>query len=399
MMYLVLCAASAVMFVIFAICAIASKKGKRAALTLFSVVFFAAAVLGGAAYYTGFGNMGKKTKEISEYCGADINELINATKLEFKNISDDIYETDGISLCRRDGKIMYLDLTSGDYMIHGFSGEFSKENTVYNGKKTQKNVHDILQENRFEEISEKYAETEFTDYDESNICVYDTKGRILVFSFNENGTGKNIRYFPNPSFAETLVKSTVSLSDDVSTFLSETDKLTSNEKEYRYTDECGKCIVWQVKTTDVYGNAVSAERNGTKFTIYPLPQFLSKSALPEKDEYIEVIGLFDGYTDGKWVVKNAIVKRNVSVEEAVEIVGTYKNKSSEIKIDDENGRLHLSGTSNYGAYSVDGYIEKINDTTYLYDGKEGDFYIALTDSGVEITTDTLKSFEGDYAKE
>ena len=91
----------------------------------------------------------------------------------------------------------------------------------------------------------------------------------------------------------------------------------------------------------------------------------------------------------------AVTDKTITVSKN-DITGTYKNKSSSITIKDEDGKLHLTGTSNYGAYTADGYVKKINDTTYFYEGKEGDFYITLEGEKLKITTDTLKSFEGEY---
>lgn len=396
MIYLGLCAVSALLFVIFAGAA-AAKKGKRAVWIVFALIFLAGAVFGAAAYYTGFGVAAAKPKEISEYCGESINEFINATKLNFKNTSEDIFDADGVSVCQRNEKIIYVDLKSEKYMIHGFNGKFSKNNTFYKGKQTSLTLNEILSEQNFSEFSVRFAETEFTNINSSDICVYDAKGRTLVFSFDDSGNGTNIRYFPDPKFAETVVNSTVSFSENAAEFLAETEKLNLIEKEQAYEDEFGKRILWQLKTVEISDDFILAEKNGTEFKIYPMPQYLSKSALPEKGEYIEVTGLFYGYEDA-WTVKNAIVAKNISAVQE-DITGIYKNKSGEIAIEDENGKLHLTGTSNYGAYTVDGYVEKINDTTYFYDGSEGDFYITPTDGGIDITTDTLKSFEGMYTKE
>ncbi len=397
MMYLGLCAVSALLFIISVAAAVA-KKGKRVVPTVFALIFLAGAVFGAAAYYTGFGSTTVKPKEISEYCGESINEFINATKLDFKNVSEDIFEADGVSVCQRDEKIIYVDLKSEKYMIHGFGGKFSKNNTFYKGKETPHTLNEILEENDFSEFPVKFSETEFTSGNNSDICVYDTKGRTLVFSFDDSGNGTNIRYFPDPKFTETVVTSTISFSEDTAEFLAEIGELNLIEKEQAYKEEFGKRVVWQLKTVEISDDFILAERNGTEFKIYPLPQYLSKSALPEKEEFIEVTGLFYGYGDA-WNVKNAIVAKNISITDTDDITGIYKNKSGELVIENENGKLHLAGNSNYGAYTVDGYVEKINDTTYFYDGREGDFSITLTADGIEVTTDTLKSFEGLYTKE
>lgn len=398
MMYLVLCAAGAALFFIFMIWSIILKKGKRAVTSVFAVIFLAASVFCGMSYFGGADSAVKKPKEIAEYCGGSLDELINATKLDFENVSEDIYESEGVSVCLREGKIIYVDLTSHKYMLNGFSGDFSSENTVYKGEKTLKSLRDMLKETGFSEFSAKYAGIEFIDGDEADIYAYDSKGRTFVFSFDENGGGKNIRYFPDPKFTENLVRSTEAFSENVSEFLSEANKLNLIEKEQNFKSECGKRVSWQLKTVEIADNFILAERNGTEFKIYPLPQYLSNLAMPEKDEYFEAVGLFDGYADA-WTVKNAIIDKTISVSEN-EITGTYKNKSSSITVEeDENGRLHLSGTSNYGAYTADGYVKKINDTTYFYEGNEGDFYITLADGKIKITTDTLKSFEGEYTPE
>lgn len=396
MMYLIFGVVCALMFLIGMIGAFVAKKGKRTAAVMFSVLFFAAGVFCAFAYYNGMGNTVKRPKEIAEYCSDGVNELINATKLEFKNVSDSMYEANGVSLYVSNEQIVYLDLSAEEYMVCGFSGNFSKENTVYKGEKTLKDFDEVLNTAGFTEISHEYAESEFLKYDEFDMCVYDSKGRMLAFTFDENGNGRRIRYFPHPEFTEKFVNSTECFNENISGFLSETKNLNLTERKNLYEKDIGKRVVWQLKAIENSDDFILAEKNGTEFKIYPLPQYKSRSALPEKDEYIEVVGLFGGYSEA-WSVTNAAVKRHINVSESnSEIIGTYKNTSSEITVKEEDGRLRLTGMSNYGAYTVDGYVEKINEITYFYDGSEGDFYITITDSGVEITTDTLKSFEGEY---
>lgn len=392
MMYLILCVGGAALFLIFLIWSIVLKSGKRAVALVFSLLFLAASAFCGYSYYKGKGT--KPPKEIAEYCGGSLDELVNATKLDFKNTSEDIYEADGVSVCLRDGKIIYVDLTSEKYMLHGFSGKFSRENTFYKGEETAKTLKAVLEETGFSEFSAEYAGIEFIDGNESDVYAYDTKGRTFDFSFDENGTGKNIRYFPDPKFTENLVRSAEAFSENVSEFLNDSGKLNLIEKEEEFKSECGKRVTWQLKTVETAEDFILAERDGTEFKIYPLPQYLSNLNMPEKDEYFEVVGLFDGYADA-WTVRCAVTDKTITVSKN-DITGTYKNKSSSITIKDEGGKLHLTGTSNYGAYTADGYVKKINDTTYFYEGKEGDFYITLEGEKLKITTDTLKSFEGEY---
>lgn len=398
MMYLLLCAICIVLFAVFTVWTFLKKKGKRASTAVLAVLFLAASLCCGTAYYIG-NDKTEAPKEISEYCGDSLKELINATKLEFKNVSEDIYEAEGMKVCQREEKIVYVELSSNKFAIGGFCGEFSKDSVCYNGEQIDKSVNAVLEENGFTEFYGKFAQTELTYGTNNNIYAYDTKCRTIVFSFDDDGKGKYIIYFPNPKYTENIINSAQIFSEDIAKFLSETKELNLVEKEDEYAEDIGKKVIWQLKAVEIYEDFILAEKNGTEFKIYTLPIYKTKSSLPKKNEYFEAVGLFNGYEDA-WTVKNAIINKNVSVDDTADtIIGKYKNKSSELIVEEENGKLHLKGTSNYGAYTADGYVKKINDTTYFYEGEEGDFYITLTSGGINVTTDTLKSFEGEYAEE